>query len=236
MKTASAVCDGILAYYDNASHTAYAEHGSVFAEEYDQMVATKDSHIRDIALFIQNQSRGKRVLEVAAGHGRWTRYVAQVADYVLATDASPRMLAQAEELVAHRQDLPDGKVEFLHLDAFEIGRAPGTFDFGFSVNWVEHIPKVRVDEFLNAFHQKLGQGAKALIAINYFSDASRAKLYQKSDGSDWYNKRTRPDGSSYEIVDNEYSEEELRQMLKGRAKYVEFYSGVKFYWVTYEVA
>jgi len=235
MKTASVVCDEIVAYYDNASHTAYAEHGAVFAEDYDERVATEGSSLRDLALVIQDLSRGNRVLEVAAGHGRWTRYVARVAEYVLATDASPRMLAQAEELVAHGQDLPDGKVDFLHLDAFEIGRVPGTFNFGFSVNWVEHIPMVRVDEFLTAFHLKLGQGAKALIAINFYRETTREKLYQKSDGPDWYSKRTRPDGSEYEIVDNEYSEEELRELLAGTAKNIEYSSGVGFYWVTYEV-
>lgn len=237
MNDANAVCDEVLAYYDNESHTAYAEHGRVFAEDYDERVATEGSSLRDLALVIQDLSRGKRVLEVAAGHGRWTRYVAQVAEYVLATDASPRMLAQAEELIWHGQDLPDGRVDLLCLDAFDIGRVDGTFDFGFSVNWVEHIPLSRVDEFIDAFHHVLGRGKKAMIAINFYKSTTIAKLYQKPDGPDLYSKRTRPDGSVYEVIDNQYGEEGLRRLLEGKAVNVTYDdSHPAFYWVTYEVA
>lgn len=229
------ISDEILKYYNNESHTAYAEHGGVFAEEYDQMVATGGSPLRDLALALQDFCRGKRVLEVAAGHGRWTRYVADVASYVLATDGSPRMLTQAEELIHWEKELPVGRCDLLCLDAFDIDEAPGSFDVGFSVNWLEHIPSDRVDAFVDAFHHKLGSGARVLTAINFFSAQSRAGLFQKDGNSDWFSKRKRPDGSEYEIVDNPYTEVDLRRIFEGKVHKMTYQEGVKFYWVTYEI-
>ena len=229
------ISEKILKYYDNASHTAYAEHGGVFADEYDQMVATEGSPLRDLALALQDFCEGKRVLEVAAGHGRWTRYVAGVASYVLATDGSPRMLKQAEDLIYWKKELPVGRCELLCLDAFDIEEAPGSFDVGFSVNWLEHIPRDRVDAFVDALHLKLGSGARVLTAINFFSEKSRAGLFQKDDNPDWLSKRKRPDGSEYEIVDNPYTEADLRQIFNGKVQNLTYQEGVKFYWVTYEI-
>lgn len=233
MSEAIEISNGILKYYDNPSHTAYLEHGGVFAEEYDEWFATEGSPIRDLALALQHFCGGKDVLEVAAGHGRWTRYVAETANSILATDASPRMLRQAEELVSWKKELPEGRCEFLCLDAFNIDEAPGHFDVGFSVNWLEHIPTARLDEFLDAFHRKLGSGSQVLTAINFFG--STKGLYRKDGLPDWFSKRTRPDSSTYEIVDNPYSEQDLRRILGRSARNITYHAGVKFYWVTYEV-
>ena len=233
MSGAQRISESILGYYDNPSHSAYLEHGGVFAAEYDQWFATEGSPIRDLALALQQFCKGKRVLEVAAGHGRWTRYVADVASYILATDGSPRMLKQAEELVLWQKDIPKDRYGFLCLDAFGINAAPGQFDVGFSVNWLEHIPSVRLSEFLDAFHRKIGSGTQALAAINFFG--STEGLYRKEGYSDWFSRRTRPDGSVYEIVDNPYTEEDLRRILGPFAENITYHAGVKFYWVKYEV-
>src|SRR5438045_216238 len=50
---------------------------------------------------------GKRVLEIACGMGRWTQFAAQTAEFILATDAAPNLLANARGL-----NLSPERVEF----------------------------------------------------------------------------------------------------------------------------
>src|SRR5689334_12009548 len=104
-------------YYDDLCVSAYDFDAATFAREYDAAYHTERSWLRDLALTLQNISENKRVLEVAAGHGRWTRYIARTAQSVLVTDASARMLVQARELITTDNDVQPDRCRFLKLDA-----------------------------------------------------------------------------------------------------------------------
>ena len=161
--------------------------------------------------------RGRRVLEVACGTGVWTRYLAGVADHVLATDASPRMLARAKKLAGRESDSPGGAAAVPAGDAYDLGNAPGEFNGALTMNWFEHVPRARHEEFLDALHGKLGRGARVFIGMVHLSDEWRAQL-SRSRASDLYGVRRRPDGSQYEIIDNVFGEEELRRIFGPRSK------------------
>src|SRR5690242_4998033 len=112
----------MVSYYDDLCVTAYDFDAVSLAREYDAAYPTERSWMRDLASALQEIARGMRVLEVADGHGRWTRYLARTAHNMLVTDASARMLVQARELIATENDVSPGRCRFLKIDAFQLDR------------------------------------------------------------------------------------------------------------------
>jgi hypothetical protein len=104
------------------------------------------------------------------------------------------------------------------------------------MNWFEHIPRARHEEFLKALHNKVGRGAQVFIAMVHLCDEWRAQLFTKPGEADFYGVRQRPDGSRYEIIDNVFGEEELRRIFAPRSKRLKVRSGKAYYWVTYQTA
>src|SRR5688500_9082223 len=222
-------------YYDQASQLAYLFNPDQLARQYDAVYATEGSWLRDLASAIQQITRGRRVLEIASGHGRWTRYTAESANHVLATDASERMLDQARQVVRAGRALPPKRCEFLQLDAFHIDQAPGRFDCAVAVNFFQHIPTARHDDFLDALHRKLGPRAAVLIAINRLHRSTCQRFYRKPGEPDLFDLRQLKDGSVYEIIDNVFTPGQLAAVFSTRATNYRFHAGAKFYWITYTI-
>ena len=146
------------------------------------------------------------------------------------------MLTRAKKLARGGKRLPPGRLRFLQLDAYELATAPGKFNGALAMNWFEHVPRARLEEFLNVLHNKIGPGARVFIGMAHLSDQWRAQLYTKPGSTDLYGVRQRPDGSLYEIIDNVFGEEELHGIFAPRSKKLKVTSGKTHYWITYETA
>jgi ubiquinone/menaquinone biosynthesis C-methylase UbiE len=88
--------------------------------------------------------RGKRVLELACGTGRWTRHLARWADHTLAVDAA------SEALAINRNQVRAANVEYLEADLFS-WKPETTFDVVFFSFWLSHIPPRRFATFWKPF-------------------------------------------------------------------------------------
>lgn len=224
------------ASYDNTSHAAYAVHGGKFADEYVLAYATSADGLRELADVLQSRISHRRVLEVACGHGRWTRYVARVASYLLATDNSPRMLARAAQLVHHNNILPPGRVELREWDAMKLPDLPEMFDAAFHVNFFDHLPRSLQQVFLDGLHSRLSSGSPVVMALNKLSDSTRQQLFSHPGSDDMFLRRQRPDGSTYDIIDNEMGEVELIAMVGSRGTGFSFRHGKRHSWLAYAAA
>lgn len=99
------------------------------------------AHADAIRAAIREVAAGGRVLEIAAGTGQWTGLLADMADELLATDASPEMLDLNRARVGARAN-----VRYEVADAFSIppSHAFDTVFFGF---FLSHVPPSRFDAF-----------------------------------------------------------------------------------------
>ena len=226
----------MLRYYDNLSNSARQTHEARWARFYRKDYNTPGSWLREVALAVQDAARGKRVLELACGHCRWTPFIAEVAQSVLATDLAPNMLSWGRNLLHYA--LPDAtNVQFCLADAYRADEIEGEFDVGVVINFFQHVPIARHDEFLIMLHAKLGPGATVFLAANHINEDMQRFLFHRDGSRDTYTRRIRPDGSEYYIIDNVFTGADLRMLLQPHARGdVNYTSGEKYWWVTYTVA
>jgi len=144
------------------------------ASEYDATSPTPEddqftadaNHIRDA---LRTFGPRGRVLELAAGTGQWTGLLAEYADELIVTDASPEML----ELNAAK--VGDASIHYRVADAFGL---PATHDhdvvfFGF---FLSHVPPRRFEAFWAVVEGLLAPGGRA-----FFVDEGRHFLWRE----DW---------------------------------------------------
>lgn len=224
----------MLRYYDNTSNDARRTHESQWAEYYRKRYNTSGHWLREVALALQGATRDRHVLELACGHCRWTPFIAEVAKSVLATDYAPNMLQWGRNLFAYASPKA-GNVGFKLADAYRPDEIDGEFDAAAVINFFQHVPIRRHDEFLILLHAKLGPGAKVFLAANHLLPRFVKHLFRHEGSDDTYSRRTRPDGSSYEIIDNQFDESSLRSLLEPHTSDFRYTSGAQYWWVEYTV-
>ena len=179
-----------------------------------------------MALAIEAGCHGRRVLEVACGTGYWTRFAAAAATEVVALDLSPKMLAlaRAKNLV---------RATFIEGNAYEVANVPGPFTAGLANFWFSHIPKRRIDEFLDGFHRQLSPGARVFMADNVFVPGVGGELVSRLGTDDTFKLRELTDGSRHEVLKNYYDAAQLREFFLNRGIDLEIKIGKSFWWLSY---
>jgi ubiquinone/menaquinone biosynthesis C-methylase UbiE len=204
------------------------------AQEYEQ-IWHRDDPVRrgeqaEIAGALRDSFRNRRVLEVACGTGYWTQFVAEVADHITAIDAAPETLE-----VARAKEWPRGNVEFIEGDAYALQSISGSFNGGLANFWFSHIPKVRITEFLDGFHRRLGPGSVVFMADNMIVPGVGGELVKREGCEDTFKLRTLADGSKHEVLKNYFTVRELEQILSPHAQDLRIQMGKCFWWVKYLV-
>jgi SAM-dependent methyltransferase len=225
----------MLRYYNNPSNDARRTGDAAWARYYRARYGRKGHWLREVALAAQDAVRGRRVLELACGHCRWTPFLAEAAEHVLATDAAPNMLEWGRRIMTCA--LPGAaNVEFLLADAYRPERIPGDFTAATVMSFFQHVPTAQQEEFLDRLHARLGAGAIIFLAANHLSPRAQTSLFRKDqDPRDTYSIRHRPDGATYEIIDNVFDQAQIQALLSPRATDLRFTSGKSWWWVTYAI-
>ena len=195
---------------------------------------SKGHPIRHLAIEIQRTLAGRDVLELAAGLGRWSRPFAHAAKSLLATDASPRVMERLPEGASWGLNLRANQFRCQRLDAFRPETAPGKFNGALTVNWFQHMPRQKIRRWITRLHRKLLPGSIVMIAINHLTPRARCRLFSKPRDPNLYAPRYTFDGRRIEVIDNVFSEPDLRAIFKHVAKDFCFFCDSQHYWITYE--
>ena len=198
---------------------------------YQRTMPERNAELRRIEADLRGLATGRRVLEVACGTGYWTEILAGVADRVVATDVSREMLA-----VARLRDLAEDKVTFIESDAYALDNVDGDFDLGVANFWLSHVPKSKLADFFDVFHARLGPGALVFMTDNHHVAAYGGEFRSYPDEEDTYKYRELDDGSTWEVIKNYYSEDDLRAMVEPRGSALTIKSLEYYWWLWYEIA
>jgi len=150
-------------------------------------------------------------------HGVLDRVIAVAARSVLATDVDPGMISLARSRLSSV-----GNVRCQIADAYTLGGVHGCFTAAFPHWWWSHVPKSRVREFLRVLHGTLIPGALVVFADQLPYEWADRRRDQEGNSLE---RRTLRDGSSWEIVKNFPTEDEIAAQLAGlagQANYREF--------------
>jgi demethylmenaquinone methyltransferase/2-methoxy-6-polyprenyl-1,4-benzoquinol methylase len=161
-----------------------------------------------------------RVLELAAGTGQWTGLLAEYADVLLVTDASPEML----ELNAAK--VGDPSIRYDVADAFAL---EGTHDhdvvfFGF---FLSHVPLGRFEAFWGVLDGLLATGGRV-----FFVDEAAHGLWDESWIEAGVVRRTLLDGTAHRAAKVLWEPAALRSRLTAMGWDASVHQEGPFYWGT----
>lgn len=202
------------------------------APEYDRIYLKpeRQADLRAIERWVREKFSNACVLEIACGTGYWTRYIAEVAAHVRATDLTPETLAIAQDRVR------SGQVEFAIGDAYAPARDAGQFDAAFAGFWFSHVPLERRDDFLTQLGAALRPGAKIVLLDNRFVEGSSSPIAERDADGNTYQLRRLDDGSVHRVLKNFPTESELLAVGR-RAGRRERITQWQYYWaLEYETA
>jgi len=178
----------------------------------------RQDDLRFLEEYIPEQFSGINVLEIAAGTGYWTQFIAKKARSILATDASKEPL---EEL---RKRKLSKNVSTMVADAYSLKGVAKSFDGAFAGLWLSHVPKQKCGEFISGFHRHLASGATVLFIDNSKAQCVRLPVSENDNFGNTYQNRKLDNGTSYNVLKNFPTHEELLDMtleLAIDAKYLE---------------
>lgn len=196
-----------------------AEYDATSTPDDDPFAADADRIRQALRAF---EPRG-RVLELAAGTGQWTSLLADHADELTVTDASPEMLELNRAKVGERSN-----TRYEVVDAFDIhpAHAYDTVFFGF---FLSHVPPGGFEPFW-----RLVEGLLAPAGRVFFVDEGRHFLWRE----DWLDeaagvvRRPLADGTLHRAVKVLWSADELAGRLRGLGWDASVTDEGPFYWGT----
>lgn len=161
-----------------------------------------------------------RVLELAAGTGQWTRLLAEYADELTVTDASPEML----ELNAAKVGDPSIHYDVADAFALEASHDHEVVFFGF---FLSHVPLGRFVAFWRALEGLLAPNGRV-----FFVDEAAHGLWDESWIESGVVRRTLRDGTAHRAVKVLWEPAELRGRLTAMGWDASAQQEGPFYWGT----
>ena len=173
---------------------------------------------------IPNSFAGRRVLEIAAGTGYWTQFIAKQAASVVATDLLPETLDRAKE----RPGLEG--VEFRVMDAYRLNDIGGGYDGVFAGLWLSHVPLQRRGDFLASLQRVVTPGALIVFLDNSRAQCQRLPIVYRDPQGNTYQDRQLDDGTVHRVMKNFPTAEELIQ-LTGQFSRGHKFTELEHFWI-----
>ena len=101
---------------------------------------------------------------------------------------------------------------------------------GFLGFWWSHVPRQRINKFLESFHGKLLPGAKVILIDNRFVEGNSTPICDSDQHGNTYQFRTLQGGSEHRLLKNFYSLNELRNALTPHVKNLTVRE-LQYYWI-----
>jgi demethylmenaquinone methyltransferase/2-methoxy-6-polyprenyl-1,4-benzoquinol methylase len=163
-----------------------------------------------------------RVLEIAAGTGQWTGLLAELSDHLVATDASPEMLA------LNAAKVRNPAIEYRVIDAFAL-EASHEFDAAFFGFFLSHVPPSRFEPFWAVLDGLLAPGGRAFFIDEAPHDRWREDWVDRETG---VVRRTLTDGTTHRAIKVLWRAEDLEARLHGLGWDASVHAEGPFYWGT----
>jgi len=197
------------------------------AAEYDAVYAKPERQpdLGRLKRLVPELVTGRQVLEIAAGTGYWTQYLATTAKSIMATDLNAETLA-----IAAQRDYGPAETSLRVADAYRLDVVPGEFDTVFCGFWWSHVPRADIKRFLASVRDRVGPGARLILLDNRYVEGSNHPVARTGPDGDTYQQRGLADGREYEVLKNFPSRSELAADLDGVATGLDW-TELDYFWL-----
>lgn len=195
------------------------------AGEYDAFYAEPEraAELAVLGDWLAGWTRGRRILELAAGTGHWTAVAAPVAAAITATDINAETLA-----IAARRGLGP-HVTLRVADARALPPLAGGYDCGMAHLWWSHLRRQQRGAFLAGFAGALEPGARLLLIDERLVPQVGAPVTRRDAAGDTWQRRWLANGERFEIVKNYPDAAELAADLGTACEAVEIVT-LRHFW------
>jgi ubiquinone/menaquinone biosynthesis C-methylase UbiE len=201
-----------------------------FDEEYYQgRDPPRQKELQYIADVSKEALKAREVLDMACGTAYWTQIVSETAQSIAGTDFAEEMLEIAK---GKHFNCP---VSFCKADAYGLPFKSASFTGGMADFWLSHIPREKIEPFLEDFHRLLESKSMVVMADNVYVPGIGGEFIKKEGDVNTYKIRKLADGSEHLVLKNYYSIDELVSIFAKHARGFDrkniFYG--KYYWYLY---
>ncbi len=195
------------------------------AKEYDKIYAKpeRQQDLRAIEQWLPTKFADAEVLEVAAGTGYWTQFIAPVAKRMLALDASQETFSIAKTRAGC------AGVDWVVGDAYQMPLAGQKFDAVFAGFWFSHIPLEKLPAYLKYLNGFLKPGARVIFLDNLYVEGNSTPLSERDAAGNTYQTRPLADGSTHKVLKNYPTELELSDLVSSFSRQFS-YTTWQYYW------
>jgi demethylmenaquinone methyltransferase/2-methoxy-6-polyprenyl-1,4-benzoquinol methylase len=195
------------------------------AAEYERIYQLPERQVdlKALRAAVEAACAGRRVLDVACGTGYFSACAARSALSIDGVDANEETLA-----LARAKHLPNAS--FAQGDAYRLAPPAAPYGAALCTFWWSHVPKARLDEFLQGLHRTLAPGAAVLFADNRYAPGSSTPIARSDAEGNTYQVRKLVDGTEHEVLKNFPTAAELVAcgMRFGTAVEVRY---LAYYWI-----
>jgi ubiquinone/menaquinone biosynthesis C-methylase UbiE len=201
------------------------EYYAARAKEYDQIYAKpeRQADLRLIEQWLPSRFVGARVIEIAAGTGYWSQFIAPIATSLLGVDASVETLQIAQARTNNEN------AQWLVGDAYALPAPDEPFDAAFAGFWFSHVPLARQQEFLLGLNKTLQSGARVVMLDNLYVEGNSTPLTAPDSEGDTYQLRKLADASSHRVLKNYPNEFDLCELVASFGEQ-STYTTWQYYW------
>jgi demethylmenaquinone methyltransferase/2-methoxy-6-polyprenyl-1,4-benzoquinol methylase len=195
------------------------------AKEYDKIYAKpeRQQDLRAIEQWLPTKFADAEVLEVAAGTGYWTQFIAPVAKRMLALDASQETFSIAKTRAGC------AGVDWVVGDAYQMPLAGQKFDAVFAGFWFSHIPLEKLPAYVKYLNGFLKPGARVIFLDNLYVEGNSTPLSERDAAGNTYQTRPLADGSTHKVLKNYPTELELSDLVSSFSRQFS-YTTWQYYW------
>ena len=192
---------------DTAIQDYYRERAPVYDEVY--AYPERQADVTQLQEIIPALLADQQLLEVAAGTGYWTQYIAPVVKHHTAIDFTPQALARLEQRPACKS------VETLVLDAYQLQTLEPVYTALFAGLWLSHVPRQRLPKFLASVHKLLPDNAPIVFLDNSSAQCQRLPITETDGQGNTYQQRPLKNGSIHRVLKNFPTEAQLLEATQG---------------------
>ncbi len=184
----------------------------------------RQEYIKESKILLKKYFNNKNVLEVACGTGFWTETISEVSKNILATDLNNEVLTIA------RDKKYNCKIDFIRDDSYKLEKINEKYDSLFAGFWFSHIPKSRIEQFIEVVHKKLNKNALAVFMDNLYVEGNYTPISRVDSEGNSYQIRKLKDNTQYEVLKNFYDEIDLKNTFNNYGSEIEIIN-LKYYWI-----